>query len=91
MYDSNEKKITLFLLCWLLGVGGVHRFYAGKRGTGAIMLGALILFGVSAVLDLGLLSPVIIVGLFVWMIVDAVLIVMGRFTDRDGLRVVRWA
>lgn len=91
MQNSAEKKWTLLLLCWFLGLGGGHRFYTHKYGTAFVQLFALILFGVLAVLDLGLLSVAILLGLFVWLLVDAVRIVAGRFTDREGLRVVRWA
>ncbi|OJV22176.1 MAG: hypothetical protein BGO30_10705 [Bacteroidetes bacterium 41-46] len=34
---SNQWLIT-FLLCWFLGVFGVHRFYTGHTGTGILML-----------------------------------------------------
>jgi len=71
MYESTEKKLTLFLLCWLFGIFGLHRFYTGKYLTGVLML---VTFG----------------GVCLWMIVDLALIVMGRFTDKEGLRIVQW-
>jgi TM2 domain-containing membrane protein YozV len=71
MYDSSEKKLTLFLLCCIFGFLGLHRFYAGKYLTGALML-------------------VTAGGAGVWMLVDLALIIMGRFSDRDGLPVVQW-
>lgn len=36
--DLNEKWILSLLLCWFLGVFGVHRFYLNKIGTGVLML-----------------------------------------------------
>lgn len=36
---SSEKRILpAFLLCFFLGVFGVHRFYVGKVGTGILQL-----------------------------------------------------
>lgn len=90
MYESSEKKLTLLLLCWFFGLFGVHRFYAGKGVTGSIQLGALILMGVFAIFDIGIVSAVLVVGLFVWTLVDTALIIMGRFTDRNGLHIVQW-
>ena len=37
--DVSEKRVLVgFLLCLFLGVLGVHRFYAGKIGTGFLFL-----------------------------------------------------
>lgn len=90
MNDSILKKLTLLLLCWFFGLFGLHRFVAGKRLTASMQLGALLLFGLFALLDLGLPAAVLLVALSLSIIVDAALIIMGRFTDREGLRVVQW-
>lgn len=90
MKTSSQTKLTLILLCWFFGLFGVHRFYSGKPLTGSVQLAALLLFGLCAVLDLGMITAVFLVGLFVSIIVDALLILMGRFTDRDGRRIAQW-
>jgi hypothetical protein len=87
---SNEKKLTLLLLCWLFGLFGIHCFYSGKYFTGGLYL---LTWGLSAVL--GLLKNEVFAGipiglLFLWWLVDMMRIIMGRFTDRAGRRIVDW-
>jgi TM2 domain-containing membrane protein YozV len=87
---SNEKKLTVLLLCWLFGLFGVHRFYIGKRLTGCAQLVTLILFGVFSIIDIGVIAVSLLIGLSLWIIVDAALIVMGKFTDKEGRPIVDW-
>lgn len=35
---SEKRILPAFLLCFFLGIFGVHRFYAGKVGTGILQL-----------------------------------------------------
>jgi TM2 domain-containing membrane protein YozV len=63
---SDKGFVPTILLCFFLGVMGVHRFYVGKIGTGLLML---ITFG----------------GFGIWSLVDFIMIVVGSFTDADGL------
>jgi hypothetical protein len=35
---SDKKRLVAFLLCFFVGMLGVHRFYAGKTVTGIIQL-----------------------------------------------------
>lgn len=51
--DDSEKRIMpAFLLCLCLGIFGVHRFYAGKVGTGLLQLLTLGGLGIWALIDL---------------------------------------
>ncbi len=68
---TENSKIMFALLCWCSGIFGVHRFMVGKVRTGALML----------VLSLSLFG-LIITG--IWAIVDFIVILGGRFTDKDG-------
>ncbi len=48
---SEKKKSSALLLCFFLGVFGVHRFYVGKTGTGILWLFTLGLMGVGTLVD----------------------------------------
>lgn len=66
---SEKNWLTSLLLCIFLGSLGVHRFYAGKIGTGILML-----------ITCG--------GCGIWTLVDLIMIIIGKFTDKDGNAIV---
>ena len=71
---STKSKTTTFLLAFFLGAFGVHRFYAGKVGSGLAQL----------------FLSLSIVGLMVtgvWVFCDWVVILSGDFKDGDGLKI----
>ena len=53
---SEKRILVAFLLCFFLCVFGVHRFYAGKVGTGILQLVTLGGLGLWAFVDLILLA-----------------------------------
>jgi TM2 domain-containing membrane protein YozV len=57
---TQERILPVFLLCFFLGVLGVHRFYVGKVGTGIVQLLTFGGAGLWALVDL----IVIICGAF---------------------------
>ena len=87
---SSEKKLTLVLLCWLFGLFSIHRFYTGKYLSGGLQLLAFLLAGVFGALEVEV--PGIVAGAIggVWLIVDFMLIIMGKFTDREGKLITDW-
>lgn len=48
---SPKSRLVAFLLCTFLGGIGVHRFYAGKVGTGILWLFTLGCFGIGVLVD----------------------------------------
>lgn len=53
---SEKNWLTAFLLCFFLGGIGVHRYYAGKIGTGILYTLTLGLFGIGYLVDLILIA-----------------------------------
>jgi DNA-directed RNA polymerase subunit RPC12/RpoP len=68
---SGRSRLLALLLALFLGELGVHRFYAGKIGTGILYAMTAGLFGMGIIYDI-------------------IMIVLGRFCDRDGLPLLRW-
>lgn len=74
---SEKKILPAFLLCFFLGILGVHRFYVGKIVTGIIML----------------LLTITILFIFIssiWCLIDMITLILGRFTDHQGRRLADW-
>ena len=49
---TDKRILPAFLLCFLLGVFGAHRFYVGKVGTGILQIVTLGGLGIWALVDL---------------------------------------
>ena len=57
---SDRSRLAAALLCFFVGVLGVHRFYVGKVGTGVLQLVTFGGLGIWSLVDL----IVILVGTF---------------------------
>lgn len=53
---SEKGFVPAILLCYFLGVLGVHRFYVGKIGTGILMIVTFGGFGIWVVVDMVLIA-----------------------------------
>tara|TARA_B110000971_G_scaffold43957_1_gene43683 strand:+ start:525 stop:734 length:210 start_codon:yes stop_codon:yes gene_type:complete len=51
MEKSNHSKMKLAIICFFLGVIGIHRFMVGKIGTGVLMIITVGGFGIWALID----------------------------------------
>lgn len=78
---SDKSKVAAALLCFFLGMLGIHRFYLGKIGTGAIMLilTAMGSFTVGIIVGIG---PITFVG--VWVMIDFIRILCSNLDDSQG-------
>lgn len=50
-HSSSKSKVAAALLCWFLGIFGVHRFYLGHVGIGIIQLLTCGGLGIWAIID----------------------------------------
>ncbi|OGT47066.1 MAG: hypothetical protein A3F17_01975 [Gammaproteobacteria bacterium RIFCSPHIGHO2_12_FULL_41_15] len=49
---SHKSRLACLLLCFFLGILGVHRFYVGKIGTGILMILTAGGLGIWVLIDL---------------------------------------
>ncbi len=74
---SDRKRLLAFVLAFLFGPFGAHRFYVGKtRSAVAMLVISLTLVGFA------------VTG--VWSMIDWIIILFGEFTDRDGRKLSEW-
>ena len=84
---SRKSRLVLTLLAFFLGELGIHRFYAGKIGTGIVMA-VLTVAGYATMWLLIGFVPLAVV--LVWNVIDFVNAVSGTFKDRDGRVISDW-
>ena len=53
---SGKGFVPTLLLCYFLGVIGVHRFYVGKIGTGILMILTFGGFGIWIIVDMVMIA-----------------------------------
>ncbi len=79
----QKHWLTTLILCWFLGFFGVHRMYAGRVGSGLVLLYWTFVSALVTYLNVYLgISCFVCVGAVV--VNDFVLIVMRKFKDCYG-------
>ncbi|GAA5104068.1 TM2 domain-containing protein [Bartonella jaculi] len=73
--SSEHQQAIVAIVCWFLGLLGIHRFMVGKIGTGALML----------ILSLSVIGLAVSL---IWRTVDLIFILTGKFTDKNGNKVI---
>jgi TM2 domain-containing membrane protein YozV len=86
---SDKSKVTAGLLQLLLGVfftlGGVGRLYAGQTALGVIQICASVFAWVSFGCGFLLLFPFLIwMGIWVWFVIDGIIMLAGNPVDGQG-------
>jgi len=72
-----KTRGVLGLVCFFLGYLGLHRFLVGKVGSGVVQL--ILCFTVIGWLVL-----------WVWWLVDFIMILAGSFKDKEGNTIEEW-
>ena len=87
LFEANKKSIAVAYLLWFfLGAAGGHRFYAGKTGSAIAQL--LVIFGL--ILTIVVVGAFLLIGLGIWVIVDAFLI-PGWIRNQNSLLAMQLA
>ena len=81
---SPYSFVAALLLCIFLGGFGAHRFYVGKTGTA---IAQLLLTIIGVVLSIILVGYFLVAAVGIWVLVDLIMIIIGSFTDKNGLPV----
>lgn len=78
---SDKSKAVAALLSFFLGMLGIHRFYLGRVGSGAVML----IMGVIGAITTGILIGFVLLAIVgIWDIVDFFRILCNGLTDGQG-------
>lgn len=78
---SDKSKVAAAVLCFFLGMLGIHRFYLGRIGSGLVMLGGTILGWFTAGIIVGL---VLIAIVATWTLIDFIRILCNSLVDTQG-------
>ena len=84
---SSKSRLVLTLLAFFIGQLGIHRFYAGKIGTGVAMLVLTIVGYATIILVFGFIPLAVV---WVWNLIDFIMAIAGSFKDKDGKVIANW-
>jgi len=80
---STKNRFTALMLCWFLGFFGVHRLYAGKIGSGFLMMYGTIA-SVLALLVCAPIGAMCLITMLALVANDFVFLAFGQFKDCYG-------
>ncbi len=85
--QSPKSRLAATILAFFLGELGAHRFYIGKTATAVVML-VLTIIGYATIVFLFGFIPLAVV--WVWNLIDFIMIVAGTMKDSKGLPITKW-
>ena len=99
---SKRSRMVAFLLCYIFGMFGAHRFYVGKTHSGEAFIAGSVLPVIltwiavykaktpNTIVWLFLLSGLIALSVFIAWVIDLVTIILGKFKTPKGYVVKKW-
>jgi len=78
---SPKSRAVTGVLAFFFGWLGIHRFYAGKTGSAIFML----ILGIIGIVAYFLGFPYVLSLLGLWVLIDFIMILVGKFKDKNGL------
>lgn len=80
---STKNRFTALILCWFLGFFGVHRLYAGKIGSGFLMMYGTIV-SILALIACTPIGYMCFITMLALVANDFAFIAFGQFKDCYG-------
>lgn len=80
---SKKNRFTTLMLCWFLGFFGIHRLYAGKLGSGFLMLYGTIVSSLVLALNVNF-GMMFFITMGALVLNDFAVIALGQFSDCYG-------
>jgi hypothetical protein len=77
----KKSKTVAALLCFFLGMLGVHRFYLGHTNIGIIQLVLTIVGSFTLLFIIGFF---LLWGNAIWIFIEFILILIGKIKDSNG-------
>lgn len=84
---SDKSKVLAAVLCFFLGTLGIHRFYLGSYGIGAIILVVGIIGFLASLSFVGSVIGIpLLIAVGIWVIIDFFRILFNSLVDAQGRR-----